>query len=560
MSKHQLHTYRFFRGSGTMILVLLFVCFASLTAPAQQSQQDKKKTTPPPQQAQPAKPQQAQPARPQQQVQQQQQQRGQQQQQVQQQQQQRGLQQQQRGQQQQQQQRGLQQQQRGLQQQQRGQQQQPGKRGPQVTRTQNGGVIQRNAGGRVVQVRTPSGSVIRHAPTGERRVEMVRPGNRVVVSTARGHGYVQRPLVVANHAYEQRTYMVNGRSSVRVYRPLSYHGIEMHLYTPIRYYRPAFYTYAYTPWARPISYSWGWGGNPWFSYYRGYFAPYPVYASPSLWLTDYLISSTLQAAYQERLDAGLAAQAAQNEYSSQGVMTPEVKQMVADEVRRQLDLERAEQSTMGSYTPANAPSMFTDNAEHVFVVSRSLAVYAGDQECTLGAGDVIQMSGALPMDATAADLIVLASREQGCPTGSVVSIQLADLQEMQNDMRATIDQGLENLQQRSGQGGLPILPSSYAGTVNASFASQVKADADVNNQLNQAAQDADRAEQEVINQGDNPPPGGVVPKTISLGQTISEVVDILGQPVTIVNLGSKVIYTYKDLKITFVDGRVTDVQ
>jgi hypothetical protein len=50
------------------------------------------------------------------------------------------------------------------------------------------------------------------------------------------------------------------------------------------------------------------------------------------------------------------------------------------------------------------------------------------------------------------------------------------------------------------------------------------------------------------------------PPTIQLGQTVGEVVAILGQPVTIVNLGSKVIYTYKDLKITFTDGRVSDVQ
>jgi hypothetical protein len=50
------------------------------------------------------------------------------------------------------------------------------------------------------------------------------------------------------------------------------------------------------------------------------------------------------------------------------------------------------------------------------------------------------------------------------------------------------------------------------------------------------------------------------PPTIQLGQTVEEVVGILGQPVTIVNLGSKVIYTYKDLKITFTNGRVSDVQ
>jgi hypothetical protein len=45
-----------------------------------------------------------------------------------------------------------------------------------------------------------------------------------------------------------------------------------------------------------------------------------------------------------------------------------------------------------------------------------------------------------------------------------------------------------------------------------------------------------------------------------LGQTIDEVVAVFGQPEKIVNLGSKQIYVYKDLKVTFVKGKVSDVQ
>jgi len=47
---------------------------------------------------------------------------------------------------------------------------------------------------------------------------------------------------------------------------------------------------------------------------------------------------------------------------------------------------------------------------------------------------------------------------------------------------------------------------------------------------------------------------------IQLGQTIPEVVTVLGQPERIVDLGSKKIYVYKTLKITFLDGKVSDVQ
>jgi hypothetical protein len=50
------------------------------------------------------------------------------------------------------------------------------------------------------------------------------------------------------------------------------------------------------------------------------------------------------------------------------------------------------------------------------------------------------------------------------------------------------------------------------------------------------------------------------PQTIQLGQSIDEVQNALGKPEKIVNLGPKQIYVYKDLKITFVNGKVTDVQ
>jgi hypothetical protein len=50
------------------------------------------------------------------------------------------------------------------------------------------------------------------------------------------------------------------------------------------------------------------------------------------------------------------------------------------------------------------------------------------------------------------------------------------------------------------------------------------------------------------------------PPTIQLGQTPDEVTAALGQPEKIVNLGAKQIYYYKDMKVTFVKGKVTDVQ
>jgi hypothetical protein len=52
----------------------------------------------------------------------------------------------------------------------------------------------------------------------------------------------------------------------------------------------------------------------------------------------------------------------------------------------------------------------------------------------------------------------------------------------------------------------------------------------------------------------------VVTKTIGLGQTRAEVEEILGRPERIVDLGMKVTYVYADMKVVFVEGRVSDVQ
>ena len=49
-------------------------------------------------------------------------------------------------------------------------------------------------------------------------------------------------------------------------------------------------------------------------------------------------------------------------------------------------------------------------------------------------------------------------------------------------------------------------------------------------------------------------------KTISLGQSPTEVEGILGKPEKIVNLGTKVTYIYKDMKVVFLDNKVADVQ
>jgi len=50
------------------------------------------------------------------------------------------------------------------------------------------------------------------------------------------------------------------------------------------------------------------------------------------------------------------------------------------------------------------------------------------------------------------------------------------------------------------------------------------------------------------------------PQSIEKGMTPDQVQAALGKPDKIVNLGPKQIYVYKDLKVTFLNGKVFDVQ
>lgn len=50
------------------------------------------------------------------------------------------------------------------------------------------------------------------------------------------------------------------------------------------------------------------------------------------------------------------------------------------------------------------------------------------------------------------------------------------------------------------------------------------------------------------------------PQSIQMGMTTDQVQAALGQPQKTVNLGPKQIYVYKDLKVTFFNGKVVDVQ
>lgn len=428
--------------------------------------------------------------------------------------------------------------------------------------------------GHIQTVRTPNMTIV-HGPGPGGRIAIERADHTRIVTNSAGHGYVQKPFVYRNATFAHRTYYVHGVTYTRVYRTYAYRGVILNSYVPVRYYSPAFYGYAYAPWRAPVYYRWGWAANPWYGYYGPYFAPSPVYASPSLWLTDYVVGASLAEAYQQRADTGAPMNNMDANAATQ--MTPQVKQAIADEVQREIATERSEVQMASSNDAPDPqsdglPKALADGNAHAFVVAADLDVttIAGNA-CTVTEGDVLQLNGSPVSDAPAANVQVLASKGQDCQEGSVLVVALADLQEMQNHMRAMIDKGLEDLQNHGN--GLPAPPAGAAqGLVEAKFASSIPpADSNAPIELQQGFQQATQEEQQVLSQADKVDAGATVPATaitansneplrIALGQTIDQVTAAFGPPTQIFNLGGKRIYVYPDMKVTFLEGKVADVQ
>src|SRR5471030_1207094 len=462
-----------------------------------------------------------------------------------------------------------------------------GTNGPHTYRAPDGKTVARIQNGRVSQIQRPN-TVIRRPAGGPRTVVVQRHGNTVVMARSGGRGYVQRQFAVGRRNYVQRTYYVNRVAYVRAYRPVMYHGMALSFYAPAHYYPVAFYSWAGESWAGPVAYPWGWGGDPWYGYYGSYFRPWGSYSRPSFWLTDYLIGSTLQAAFQARGEARDAAQESEPASESVGASAPmsdEVKQLIEAEVRQQLAEPQAEAQAEAQARvprPGNdkLPPSFNDKGSHLFLASEMLEVEntATGETCVIGDGDAIQLNGGLPRKGNDPTLRVLASKGSNCPVGSTVSVPLTDLVEMHNTMRETVEKGLETLRSAQGTDNLPMLPAEAAGEpVLTAYAANMQPDPDVAQVIEEELDQADQIEREVM-AGSNipddaevlPEPGPAAPlpsrnsgllATIRTGQPESDVVAILGQPLNVSFLGGvKKLYEYPSGKVIFTDGEVSEVQ
>jgi hypothetical protein len=456
----------------------------------------------------------------------------------------------------------------------------PVPRGTAEHTTKSGSAVRTRADGKVSDVHDAKrGMDIHHGLDGGKRVSMERPGHGRLYAERGRRGYVQRGYSYHGHDFGRRAYYYHGREYDRYYRGYSYGGVYLDVYAPGYYYGPGFYGWAYNPWATPIAFGWGWGGSPWYGFYGGYFTPYAVYPSAAFWLTDYIISQDLEAAYAAHQEAAIAVGEAEAA-GGPPALTPEVKQMISDEVKGQLALENAEAQQAAQKQDVDPASsgiarLMGDGHSHVFVVGGGLDLTdSTGQECAVSEGDALQLLTPPPADATTADLVVLASKGgKECAKTSTVAVSLTDLQEMQNHMRETIDQGLQDLLAKQGKGGLPPAPpSAQAKPTQTEYAAiapppEPKDAADIQAETKEADQAEVEVKNEAAQDGGSPigavgtpaPAAGPAP-TVSLGQSADQVKAILGNPTKTANLGAKQIYYYDGMKVIFKDGKVSDVE
>ncbi len=451
----------------------------------------------------------------------------------------------------------------------------PPSRGSSERVTSNGSVVRMRSNGRPSDVHDARrGMDVHQGLNGGRRIVAEHADHSRAVFQRGRPGYVQRPYSFHGHDFARRTYFYHGQMYSHFYHGYGFRGLYLNVYAPGFYFAPGFYGWAYNPWRAPIVFGWGWGASPWYGYYGYYFAPYPAYPSASYWLTDYMISSDLQSAYAAHAEAG-EMDGAPPAMAGPPELTPDVKQQIADEVRNQLALENQEAQQNAQQQDIDPGSsglgrMLDDAArgkQHVFVVGTALDVVDANQaECALSDGDVLALETAPPADATTAELVVLSSKGGvECAKQDTVAISLDDLQEMQNHMRETIDQGLQELQKKQGKSGLPAAPVAPQMQPALYVSIAPPQDPSVATELQQESQLGDQAEQDVT--GAVAPTGEMPPHTapiasasVTLGQTISQVEGMLGQPNSKALLGPKVIYNYNGMKIIFKDGKVADVQ
>jgi hypothetical protein len=325
--------------------------------------------------------------------------------------------------------------------------------------------------GYIRTIHTRSGMTINHGAHGERRFESRRPDDGRVVGFGHGRGYTEHGYFRGGHPYIQRTYFYDGRRYAYAYRGYYWHGHPYYGYVPPYYFGAAYYGWAYGPWAGPVAFDWGWGAAPWYRVSGYYFAPAPAYDSPALWLTDYLLAANLQAVYEARAQANAAAAASDAAAGGQATITPELKQLIAEEVRAQIAAEKAAADNPEPAAPVSSapPSAGKNGPDEVpagldpslktFLVSTLLSESMADgTECSLSPGDILTRIQDTSDANQSVKVVVASSQRNDCVAGTQIAMAFSDLQNMHNDFRAKLSEALGKLAENQGKNGIPSGP------------------------------------------------------------------------------------------------------
>ena len=325
----------------------------------------------------------------------------------------------------------------------------------------------------------------------------IRPGlvSRTFVSG--GH-------VLYTHVYQSHVWHQFGRTF----------GYET--YVPRIRYPVAYYNWALGPWPQPVAFGWGWRVQPWYPVYGALFVPYAVYVSPDQWMTDYIISQNMQAAYQARVavpvpppaaetgdvspmaqeqapqptdasqvpqsgeappaalppesppvepsDEAPAAPAAVPPAALPPVITPQVKAELNTQIKVQLRERQAAAATPATLTTQSTSTPPALRPNHVFFeVVQPLDVPAAtaNHYCSLSANDYIKRTGGMSEDDWMIPVVVEASGPSDCPVGLHTRIGLNDLNAMENEQEAQVMEAMDAASKRMGPNGPPSVPGVH---------------------------------------------------------------------------------------------------
>ncbi len=353
-----------------------------------------------------------------------------------------------------------------------------------------------NGGSRTTQ-RVPGGPRVVQTQT-----KVVGGGVERVTSFSSSHGVVERP-VFGHPCCVRRSYLVGNRSYAVVYRGYAYRGAVYYRPVPAYVYSPAFYAWTVQPWGPPVVYGWGWAGQPWYAAYGGVFTPYPAYSNFDGWVTDYVISSNLQQAY----DAGQADGSVGAQAEPPPQITPEMKQQIATQVQDDLNNQQRQAQAAEAASQPNAQiAPVTDTQDlpealqdkHVlFRVVSLLNITADGQDCVLNTDDWVTRTSGLDSN-NMVSVQVTASRATDCHQGTNAQITLSDLMVMEGDFEHQVGNGTQYASKNLGKNGLPQGPDPGAAPVALGTA---VADANLSDRLRQQQADGDTDERQASPQG-----------------------------------------------------------